>query len=104
MKTTSTLLAVALAAGLAVPALAHDPGRYRTHEHYRTSDVRHAQERLAELGYPAGKADGVMGTQTHTAIRNFQRDKNLNATGELDDETRSALDVRAESPTAGTSR
>lgn len=55
------------------------------------------------MGYPAGPADGVMGPQTETAIRNFQRDKGLNATGELNDDTIAALNERERgSSTAGT--
>ena len=41
----------------------------------------------------ARNVDGVMGAKTETAIRNFQRDKGLNATGELTDDTLAALDT-----------
>lgn len=86
MRLGATALAVTL---IAVPALAHDPGSYTR------ADIRRAQETLDGLGYRVGGVDGRLGRQTRTAIRNFQRDKNLNATGELDRETLAALEDRA---------
>ena len=40
------------------------------------------QQRLNELGYAAGAADGLMGAATSKAIRNFQRVVGLEPTGE----------------------
>ena len=40
----------------------------------RGDDVITLQERLLELGYDAGRADGIFGSQTETALRSFQRD------------------------------
>ena len=37
-------------------------------------DVLTLQERLLELGYDAGRPNGVFGAQTEAALRNFQRD------------------------------
>ncbi len=37
------------------------------------------------------EVDGVMGRKTKRALRKFQRENNLKATGKLDDETRKAL-------------
>jgi peptidoglycan hydrolase-like protein with peptidoglycan-binding domain len=81
---------LALALAVASPTLAHDLSSGRG-----THDVRHAQETLEELGYPVGGTDGQLGARTRTAIRNFQRDKGLNATGQLDEETAAALDAAA---------
>jgi hypothetical protein len=39
--------------------------------------VKAAQERLNELGYDAGPADGLMGGKTRAAIAAFQRDRGL---------------------------
>ncbi|MGH1347830.1 MAG: peptidoglycan-binding domain-containing protein [Nannocystales bacterium] len=52
------------------------------------------QQRLANLGYPCGRADGKMGPRTEDALVAFQRaqDAHLEATGELDDATRARLD------------
>ena len=66
------------------------------------SIVRGAQQHLDRLGYPVAHIDGRFGPETRTAIRNFQRDKGLNATGELDDDTRAALERDSGSATSGT--
>lgn len=40
-------------------------------------DVFALQERLTELGYDAGRPDGIFGPETERALRNFQRDYGL---------------------------
>lgn len=40
-------------------------------------DVLTLQERLTELGYDAGRPDGVFGSKTEHGLRNFQRDYGL---------------------------
>jgi peptidoglycan hydrolase-like protein with peptidoglycan-binding domain len=95
-------MSLAVAAFLALPALAHDTGAQ--HEHgmrLSQSEVREVQRQLDSAGYPIASADGVMGPKTETAIRNFQRDKGLNATGELNDETLKALRAGGDSATSG---
>ncbi|HEY2763185.1 MAG TPA: N-acetylmuramoyl-L-alanine amidase [Pseudonocardiaceae bacterium] len=47
----------------------------------RGDDVFTLQERLLELGYDAGRADGIFGPQTELALRSFQRDYGLFADG-----------------------
>ncbi|WHT19510.1 N-acetylmuramoyl-L-alanine amidase [Crossiella sp. CA-258035] len=44
-------------------------------------DVLTLQQRLLELGFNAGRADGVFGHQTEHALRNFQRDYGLSVDG-----------------------
>ncbi|HEY8374523.1 MAG TPA: N-acetylmuramoyl-L-alanine amidase [Pseudonocardiaceae bacterium] len=44
-------------------------------------DVFALQERLLELGYDAGRPDGVFGQQTEQALRSFQRDYGLTVDG-----------------------
>ena len=51
------------------------------------------QERLAQLGYDPGPASGVLDEKTRAAVRAFQESRNLPATGEPDDATRTALDA-----------
>jgi hypothetical protein len=50
------------------------------------------QARLNNLGYPCGPVDGVHGDATAAAVREFQVDNGLPATGELDGATRSKLE------------
>ncbi len=54
-------------------------------------DVLRLQEKLLELGYDAGRANGVFGAQTEVALRGFQRDWGLNVDGICGAETVRAL-------------
>ncbi|WP_026316542.1 N-acetylmuramoyl-L-alanine amidase [Actinokineospora enzanensis] len=54
-------------------------------------DVVTLQERLLELGYDAGRPNGVFGAQTEAALRNFQRDYGLTVDGICGPETIRAL-------------
>ncbi len=46
---------------------------------------------LTALGYDLGRVDGIVGPKTVAALRDFQRDYELKATGKVDDETNQAL-------------
>jgi N-acetylmuramoyl-L-alanine amidase len=54
-------------------------------------DVQSLQEKLLELGYDAGRPNGVFGVQTEHALRNFQRDYGLTVDGICGAETVRAL-------------
>ena len=49
--------------------------------------VRKVQQALKDQGYYSGPIDGVFSKSTHDAVRSLQRSKNLNVTGNIDDET-----------------
>ena len=49
------------------------------------------QNRLNELGYSVGKADGDYGNKTKTAVEDFQRANELDVTGIVDQSTHDAL-------------
>jgi peptidoglycan hydrolase-like protein with peptidoglycan-binding domain len=51
------------------------------------------QSALADLGYYRGRVDGVIGNGTRNAIRAFQRDNGLRATGRLDERLLDELGV-----------
>lgn len=55
------------------------------------STVSELQEQLAELGYPVGTVDGIIGVRTRAAIRTFQEQNALAPTGEFDASTLIAL-------------
>lgn len=55
--------------------------------------VKEVQEALKGNGFDPGTADGVIGPKTNRAIRDFQKSKNLQATGRIDEKTASALGV-----------
>ncbi len=58
--------------------------------------IQGAQERLLALGYQPGSTDGVMGARTIAALKKFQSDHGLSATGRLDRKTLDALNARPE--------
>jgi peptidoglycan hydrolase-like protein with peptidoglycan-binding domain len=57
----------------------------------RGSEVRELQQELRERGYNPGPVDGVYGTQTARAVRQFQRDRDLRIDGVAGTETLTAL-------------
>lgn len=58
-----------------------------------SNDMKRIQERLNELGYDCGEADGIKGPQTEQAIKNFQSDNGLEPDGIVGPATRSALGI-----------
>lgn len=54
-------------------------------------DVKIAQQRLNELGYGAGAADGIIGPRTRSALRTFQEQNHLPITGVLNADTYALL-------------
>ena len=65
------------------------------HSQYESSTVRDVQQALQNKGYDVGAVDGVMGPRTQSALREFQQQQGLPRSGQLDERTMSALDVRA---------
>ena len=56
------------------------------------SDVKALQNKLIELGYLSGKADGVYGSKTAAAVKAFQRASKLTADGVAGEKTISKLE------------
>ena len=57
----------------------------------KLGDVRALQQRLIDLGYLNGSADGAFGARSQAALKQFQAVHGLEATGLPDDETREVL-------------
>lgn len=55
------------------------------------SENKQIQQRLKELGYYTGNIDGIIGSQSLRAIKNFQRDYGLTVDGIVGPKTLSAL-------------
>ncbi|WP_281253630.1 hypothetical protein SPSIL_014730 [Sporomusa silvacetica DSM 10669] len=55
------------------------------------ADIKLVQQRLNELGYDCGEADGIKGEKTEQAIKNFQSDKGLESDGIVGPKTKEAL-------------
>jgi peptidoglycan hydrolase-like protein with peptidoglycan-binding domain len=68
----------------------------------QSARIVEAQQRLADLGYDPGEADGVLGPRTRAAVTAFQKDKGLSATGRINEvllETlRAAQNLAASTP------
>ena len=62
-------------------------------EQNNPSLVRSAQQALKQKGFDVGSVDGEMGPNTESAIRNFQQSHGLTQSGNLDQQTLSALGV-----------
>jgi peptidoglycan hydrolase-like protein with peptidoglycan-binding domain len=57
--------------------------------------IRQAQEKLNDKGYSSGPVTGRMNLATRAAVRKFQADEKLKATGRLDENTLSHLNIGA---------
>lgn len=77
---------VALAKVESGPLIAVDTPVEEMPEQMGTAYVRGIQEELAAHGYDPGPADGVLGTQTRAAIKEYQRDAGRLVTGEASKE------------------
>jgi len=60
-------------------------------KNHASTMVRTAQTHLTHLGYYKGKADGLLGPKTATAVKNFQHDHHLHANGKLTTITYNAI-------------
>ena len=102
-------LALALAGGCAAESVAQDApaagvqeaegaavANEESAEEARQRMVE-AQQMLIDLGYLYGAADGIYGPMTASALKRFQEEHSLEATGELNDATLQALsDIAAQ--------
>lgn len=58
-------------------------------------DVKQVQQALDKDGFKAGRADGRWGRETANAVKQFQQSKQLQATGQLDEQTVADLGLDA---------
>jgi peptidoglycan hydrolase-like protein with peptidoglycan-binding domain len=106
---SAALVALPLVFWLATPAYAQDSGLSddAAFDAVDSSDpaaaadaplsfdaVQSYQEKLKKLGYFHGPADGRKGPRTRLALRSFQRDEGLEASGSLDPLTLQRIDLR----------
>jgi peptidoglycan hydrolase-like protein with peptidoglycan-binding domain len=63
-------------------------------------EIKQAQQALDEKGFKVN-ADGVLGSQTKQALSKFQQQQGLQQTGQLDQETLSALGISQAGSTTG---
>ena len=55
------------------------------------TDVKAVQEKLNELGYDCGTADGIAGQKTQAAVKQYQQEKGITVTGQIDEELLNTL-------------
>jgi peptidoglycan hydrolase-like protein with peptidoglycan-binding domain len=63
--------------------------------------VKKVQQELKQQGFDAGPVDGQWGPLTQQGVKKFQESKDLKATGQLDQQTLSALGIQEESSATG---
>jgi len=66
-------------------------------------NIRQVQEALKDQGHDPGPIDGVMGSQTSQALKEFQKANGLKQTGSLDAETKQKLKIEGSSAGSGSS-
>lgn len=66
-----------------------------------SSTIREMQRRLNARGFDVGAPDGILGTKTREALRDFQRSANLSVTGQPDRRTLDALGMKQAVATQG---
>lgn len=83
-EATQKKLYSASAKSASSPVKTPDPNQTRTLTvGMEGNDVYSVQERLIELGYLNGVADGVFGVETQTAVTAFQKRNNITADGQV---------------------
>jgi peptidoglycan hydrolase-like protein with peptidoglycan-binding domain len=97
-----TIIALALPFAVTFPAMAQQGGTppAQTQPSAKQSagavkldadQIRQLQQSLNEHGFNAGEVDGVFGARTREALKKFQSQAGLPATGELDAQTLTAV-------------
>jgi peptidoglycan hydrolase-like protein with peptidoglycan-binding domain len=76
-----------------------DPAQGGSSDPY-TGFITSVQEKLRELGFDAGPANGDFGPKTQTALGQFQLSRDIPASGQLDDATLAELGVQREAAQA----
>ena len=89
IKKCTQCLALLAASGclVAIPAFAQSSGSAHAKTTFNQSTIRSVQQELKTSGYYHGKIDGVVGPNTKSAIRAYQKDQNLAVTGRLNSGT-----------------
>lgn len=87
----------AAAAPAPAPAPAPPPPSNPAQNAMSRSLVRQVQTSLKQQNLYHGRIDGLWGPKTRTGVRQFQQKNNLQATGQLDDQTLQALNITAPS-------
>jgi peptidoglycan hydrolase-like protein with peptidoglycan-binding domain len=85
------------------PAQQGDQSGASSTQAQNSQSVRDVQQALKRKGFEVGAIDGQMGPETQTALREFQQSQGLPQSGNLDQQTLSALGVSAQGPSSQSS-
>jgi hypothetical protein len=69
----------------------------RTASGNRSDEIRQVQMALNKRGFDAGRQDGVWGPETESALRDFQKSRGLEVTGQLNERTKKELGIEERS-------
>jgi peptidoglycan hydrolase-like protein with peptidoglycan-binding domain len=64
-------------------------------------EIRQAQQALNKDGFKVGRADGRLGPETENAIKQFQQSKQMQPSGQLDQQTMADLGLDTSGNTQG---
>lgn len=98
MKMISLFTAGAMSCLLTAQAFPAGLSKVQAEEQAATidADTRQVQQALKDAGFEPGPIDGILGSRTREALRNFQTANNLQATGEVNQDTLAALKLPSE--------
>ena len=68
----------------------------------RDEYLRKVQQTLNDQGYDVGKVDGKWGPRTSAALKKFQGDHGIEATGQINEQTIAALGITQPAPATTT--
>ena len=84
----------ALAASMDSSGSQSNSGMQSGQQQWSQSEIKQIQSKLKQQGYDVGQVDGVLGPTTQQALRQFQEDKGIQASGQPDQQTLSSLNVQ----------
>ena len=78
--------------GTAQQQAERQPGQ-EMHQQLSSEQIRELQEKLRDEGHNPGPIDGIWGPQTQAAVKEFQKENDLQVTGQLDQQTMKELGI-----------
>ncbi len=87
------LMGLSILAAMAAPPVAGTPPQENPQLQRERQLVRDVQQALQQRGYDPGQLDGIVGSQTRTALRSFQQAEGLEVSGRMSSETLERLGV-----------
>jgi peptidoglycan hydrolase-like protein with peptidoglycan-binding domain len=74
----------------------------QTQQNLPRREIRQAQQALNKDGFRVGRADGRLGPETEAAIKQFQQSKQIQPSGQLDQQTMADLGLDTSGKMQGT--